>query len=172
MAMSDRALSNFTRFMQSRGIRPRDFGPGGAYDAAISKGRDDEPDDKPSSSAIAGMLALKAKMSAEGFRALCAELCGGEAEDGDEYETPQERLEAEAYPGGKRATDEPPFYKGRPRTGGGIDKAMDGVSLAYDVKRGASYSPAFSYSGDRAGSSKAARQLAEMFPGFGDVKVR
>jgi hypothetical protein len=122
---SNRALSNFTRFMQSRGIAPRDFGPGGAYDS-MPRARDGDPDDKPAPSAIAGMLALKAKMSPDGFRALCDELCGGEGAEDKEFETPEDRLEAEAYPGGKRATDEPAPFKGRPRSGGAMDMAFDG----------------------------------------------
>jgi hypothetical protein len=102
MAMSDRALSNFTRFMQSRGIAPRDFGPGGAYDSMPRRARDDDPDDKPAPSAIAGMLALKAKMSPEGFKTLCDELCGGEeGMDGDpasQFSSPEAREKPEAQP--------------------------------------------------------------------------
>jgi hypothetical protein len=122
--LSDRALSNFTRFMQSRGIRPRDFGPGGAYDSMPRRARDDEP----APNAIEAMMELRDKMSPEGFRALCQELCGGQAEDGEKYATPEDRADAESFPDvRKAATDEPPFFKGRPRTGGAMDAmAFDG----------------------------------------------
>jgi hypothetical protein len=149
--IDDVTLSNFRRFMQS-GIPLKEFGPQGAFIAAIPKGRGRDEGGQPS--AIMGMLALKAKMSPEGFKALCQELCGGEAEDG-EYETPQERLEAEAYPGGKRATDEPPPFKGRPRTGGAMD-AMD--AMAFDK-----------LSTPR--RTKAERSFDAMYPGAGDIKI-
>jgi hypothetical protein len=118
-------------------------------DAAIPKARDDEP----APSAIAGMIALRDRMSPEGFRALCNELCGGEAEDG-EFATPEERADEESFPAAKRASDEPPFFKGRPKTGG----AMDGVSLAFDK-----------LSTPR--RTKVERSFSEMFPGAGDIKL-
>jgi hypothetical protein len=107
----------------------------------MPKGRDNEP----APSAIAGMIALRDKMSAEGFRALCMSLCDEDGAEDGEYATPHERLEDEAYPGGKRATD-----KGR--------GAMDGVSLAFDRLA----TPR---------RSKSEKSFNEMFPGAGDIKL-
>jgi hypothetical protein len=77
--IDDVTLSNFRRFMQS-GIPLKEFGSQGAFDSAISKGRArDEEGGQPS--AIAGMIALRDRMSSEGFRALCDQLCD---EDGAE----------------------------------------------------------------------------------------
>jgi len=136
-------LSNFRRFMQS-GIPLREFGAQGAFDSATSKGRarDDDPDDKPAPSAIEGMMALRNRMSPDGFRALCNELCGGEAEDGDpaaQFSSPEAREKPEA----QRAQD---------RKRGAMD------ALAFDRLA----TPR---------RSKSEKTFSEMYPGAGDIKI-
>jgi hypothetical protein len=118
-------LSNFRRFMQS-GVPLKEFGPQGAFDSKPSRRGRDEDDPSESRGDIARMMKTIARgMSPENWAKWREELLEDGAEDG-EYTTPEDRLEAEAYPGGKRATDEPAPFKGRPRPGG----AMDG--LAFD----------------------------------------
>jgi hypothetical protein len=124
--IDDVTLSNFRRFMQS-GVPLKEFGPQGAFDSK-PRARDDDPDDKPAPSAIAGMLALRDRMSPEGFKALCDELCGGEAaEDGDpasQFSSPEAREKPEA----QRAQDR--------KAKGAMDMAFDGRHAASRVARG------------------------------------
>jgi hypothetical protein len=132
-------LKNFKRFMRS-GIPLREFGPQGAFDSK-PRARDDEPDDKPAPSAIAGMIALRDRMSPEGFRALCNELCGGEAEDGDPASQFTDPMDREMH---QKAQDEPPPFKGRPRTGGAMDAmAFDKLSTPRRSKAEKSFAAMF-----------------------------
>jgi hypothetical protein len=113
--MEYKMIDDVTRFL--RGIPLREFGPQGAFDAAISKGRArDEEGGQPS--AIAGMIALRDKMSPEGFKALCMSLCDEDgAEDGDpasQFSSP----EAHEKPEAQRAQDR--------KAKGAMDMAFDG----------------------------------------------
>jgi hypothetical protein len=121
--LTDRELANFRNF--TKGIPLRHFSPGGAFDAKPSRRGRDEEGGQPN--AIEAMLELRAKMSPEGFKALCAELCGGEAEDESEsekFETPEAR-EAAQGKDRRRAKDAPPDFPGCPKTGA-MDMAFDG----------------------------------------------
>jgi hypothetical protein len=91
-------LKNFKRSL--RGIPLREFGPQGAFDSKPSRRGRDEEGGQPS--AIAGMIALRDRMSPEGFKALCMSLCD---EDGaQDFETPEDRNDSESFPNAKRAT--------------------------------------------------------------------
>jgi hypothetical protein len=143
-------LKNFKRFMRS-GIPLREFGPQGAFDSK-PRARDDEPEEAKRPSAIAGMIALRDKMSPEGFKALCMSLCDEDGAEDGEYETPEARNEAESFPDAKRATDEPPPFKGRPRPGGAMD------AMAFDKLA-------------KPRRTKADKSFASMYPGAGDIKL-
>jgi hypothetical protein len=156
-------LSNFRRFMQS-GIPLREFGPQGAFDSK-PRARDDEPDDKPARERrdyIDAMDELAGKISPEAFDTICDAIRGKWAKD------------RKARDGDPASQFKDPMDREMHQT------AQDSKLLAFDatypgaanIKRGASYSPVASYSGDRTGSSKAERELSDMIPGFGDIKVR
>jgi hypothetical protein len=112
--LTNRELSNFRKFVT--GIPLREFGQQGAFDAKPSRRASDE-EEAPSEgrSAIDILLALQEKMSPEGFKALCMQLCDEGAEDEDEetFESPMDR-ELTQTPGGKfkSAMDEPEPFKG------------------------------------------------------------
>jgi hypothetical protein len=80
-------------------------------------------------------------MSPDGFRALCDELCGGEAEDGDpasQFSSPEAREKPEAQPVQDR------------KAKGAMDMAFDGPPRR---------------------KSKSEKSFNEMFPGAGDIKL-
>jgi hypothetical protein len=102
-------LKNFKRFL--RGIPLREFGPQGAFDAAISKGRarEDEPDDKPARrDYIDAMDELAGKVSPEAFDTICDAIRTKWAKDrkarDGEFSSPMDRNDAESFPNAKRAT--------------------------------------------------------------------
>jgi hypothetical protein len=116
-------LKNFKRFMRS-GIPLREFSPGGAFDSAIEEPARERRD------YIDAMDELAGKVSPEAFDTICDAIRAKwakdrKARDGEQFETPEERSDAESFPNAKRASDEPPYFKGRPKTGG----AMDGMAF-------------------------------------------
>jgi len=110
--ISDKELSNFRRFIRS-GVPLKEFGPQGAFDSKPSRRGRDEEGGQPS--AIAGMIALRDRMSPEGFKALCMSLCDEDgAEDGGEgekYATPMERELAQGKDRKRGAMDSMAFDK-------------------------------------------------------------
>ena len=103
------------------------FGPRGpvaAYDAKPSRrARDDEPEGR---SGLDVLMALKERMSPEGFRAMCMALCDDDdAQDGDpasQFSSPMAR-EMDQAKDRRKAKDAPADFPGKPRTG----TAMDGL---------------------------------------------
>jgi len=183
-------LSNFRRFMAS-GIPLTEFGPAGAFDSK-PKARDDEPEDAARGLANI-LLAVKDALGDEGFKELCAKVCGDEPEEAAEddeptsgdpagqFETPMAREMNQKAQDKKRAKDkktakdEPAPFKGEPET-----KAMDSAgdprfAFLADAQRVKPARPGNAYG---AVSSKAARSGATsasfeaMYPAASKVQVR